>query len=134
MGTLTLVMVFSLIFPMSRLAKLRSKFSNHSGSTFSEAEVKRDAKGRFSPKDAAKQIASKTKRTKKVSDKDKDFDTLVEEVFQEQFKRYKEDGSYKHMILGNGKKYDDILESHGYVAADKAFEDYMRKSASRMAK
>ncbi|MBW4478611.1 MAG: hypothetical protein KME54_17565 [Tolypothrix brevis GSE-NOS-MK-07-07A] len=127
-------MVLGLIFPMSRLAKLRSKFSNHSESTFNEAEVRRDSKGKFAPKDAAKQIASKTKRTKKVSDLDKDFDTLVEEVFQERFKRYKEDGSYKYMILGNGKQYDDIVASHGKEAADKAFEDHIRKSASGIAK
>jgi hypothetical protein len=111
---------------MSKLAKLRSKFN--------EANVRRDEKGRFAPKDAAKQIALKTKSKKKVSDKDKDFDTLVEEVFQEQFKRYKEDGSYKHMILGNGKKYDDILKSDGKEAADKAYEDHIRESASGIAK
>lgn len=123
---------------MSRLSKLRSKISGRTfssnGHSFNEADVKRDSEGKFAPKDAAKKIASKTKSKKKVSDLEKDFDTLVEEVFQEQFKRYKENGSYKHIILGDGKKYDDILESHGKEAADKAYEDHIRKSASHIAK
>ncbi|MBO3459959.1 hypothetical protein [Aetokthonos hydrillicola] len=111
---------------MSKLGKLRSKLSE---STFNEAKVSRDEKGRFAPKDAAKQIASKTKR---IKNKEKDFDALLEEVFQEQFKLYKEDGSYKHIILNNGKKYDEILKSHGKKAADKAYEDAIRESAKEI--
>ena len=116
---------------MSKLAKLRSKFSHTH--TFNEAEVNRDAEGKFAPKDAAKQIASKTKRKKKISDKDKDFDALIEEVFQEQFKLYKENGSYKHIVFDDGKKYDDILKSQGIEAADKAYENFVRNSASDIA-
>ena len=115
---------------MSKLAKLRSKLNTH---TFNEADINRDAEGKFAPKDAAKQIASKTKRKKKVSDKDKDFDALVEEIFQERFKRYKENGSYKHIMLGDGKKYGDIVESLGKDAAEKAYKAHMRKTAVAIA-
>jgi hypothetical protein len=106
---------------MTRLSKLRSKFS--------EADVRRDAEGKFAPKDAALQIASKIKSKKKISD----FDALVEEVFSERFNRYKNDGSYKYMILGNAQQYGDILKSQGIEAAEKAYEDHIRKTAGRIA-
>jgi len=109
---------------MSKLEALKRKFD--------ESKINRDAKGRFAPKDAAKIIASKINGKAKAT-KAKELDNLTEEIFNERYNRYKENGSYKYLAFDGGRTYKKILETEGREAAEKAYLEFMRKTSRNLA-
>ena len=103
MGNLIAVL---LIFPVSKLAKVRSKFN--------EAKVKRDAKGRFAPKDTAS------------------FSRLekLKQQYRQKLLANFDDSAKNNIIIHEGKTYNHIFHAEGEHTARSRLNSHIDKISS----
>jgi SPP1 gp7 family putative phage head morphogenesis protein len=95
------------------------KFATKSG-TLSKNESK--SMQRLDEVPSSKALTSKSKKNRPS------FDELVEQEYQDRLSRYKENGSYRYIMLKEGT-YQQIEAKSGKDAAEKAFSDAMREMA-----